>query len=148
MPQSLSNVLIHLVFSTKDRLPLISESLKPDLHAYLASTSRKIGCECYRVGGVADHVHIALRMSRTLTLAKVVEELKSSSSRWAKSQGSAAFYWQSGYGVFSVSHRDKELLLDYIDRQAEHHRVITFQEEFRRLLEEHEIPFDEKYVWD
>jgi putative transposase len=129
MPQSLALVIVHLVFSTKDRRPLLGEAVRPSLHAYVATVARNAGCECYRVGGVADHVHLAVRLPRTLTIAAAVEELKTSSSKWLKMQspGLAAFAWQRGYGAFSVSPADLDALRVYIDSQEEHHRVKTFQ---------------------
>src|SRR5258708_2299257 len=131
MPQSLSFLLIHIVFSTKDRAPLLNPEIRPDLHSYLATITRNAGCECYRVGGVADHVHLAIRLSRTTTIAHLVEELKTSSSKWLKTQSPALarFAWQNGYGAFSVGPSDLEALRKYIDTQEEHHRTQTFQEE-------------------
>jgi len=101
MAQTLGFVLIHAVFSTKDRQPWLTEAIRPDLHAYLATVARNAGCECYRVGGVADHVHLAIRLSRTTTVAKLVGELKTSSTKWLKTQGQdfRNFSWQVGYGV-------------------------------------------------
>lgn len=150
MPQSLALVIVHLVFSTKDRQPLLGASVRPALHAYLATVARNAGCECYRVGGVADHVHLAIRFSRTLTIADLVEELKTSSSKWLKTQSSdlAGFSWQRGYGVFSVGPSDLDALRAYIDNQEEHHRTRTFQEEYRAFLTKYGIEFDERYVWD
>ena len=104
MPQSLDCVIIHLVFSTKDRAPLITEAIEPELHAYLASLCRSHGCNAYRVGGVQDHVHIVASLGRTITISQLVEKLKKASSKWMKTNGStfSNFYWQSGSGVFSV----------------------------------------------
>ena len=150
MPQSLALVIVHLVFSAKDRQPLLGPSIRPALHAYLATVARNAGCECYRVGGVADHVHLAIRFSRTLTIADLVEELKTSSSKWLKTQSPelAAFSWQRGYGAFSVGPSELDGLRVYIDGQEEHHRTRTFQEEYRALLTKYGIDFDERYVWD
>lgn len=150
MPQSLSNILVHLVFSTKDRLPLLGESIREKLHAFLAGVARAAGCECFRVGGVADHVHLAVRLSRTITVAQLIEDLKTSSSKWIKEQSAklAGFAWQRGYGAFSVGLGDRQVLLDYIDNQTEHHRTRTFQEEFRAFLKKYDISYDERYVWD
>ena len=86
MPQSLSMMLVHVVFSTKDRAPLLATSVRPHLYAYLATVARNAGCECYRAGGVADHVHLAIRLARTITIATLIEELKTSSSHWLKTQ--------------------------------------------------------------
>lgn len=150
MPQSLSFLLIHLVFSTKDRAPLLDASVRPALHAYLATVARNADCECYRVGGVADHVHLAVRLSRTVTIAKLIEQLKTSSSKWLKSQSPvlAEFAWQRGYGAFSVGPSDLDALRHYIDTQEEHHQTRTFQQEYRAFLMKYGIEFDEKYVWD
>lgn len=137
MPQSLANVVVHLVFSTKDRLtkdrlPLIGPAHRANAHAYLAALVRSAGCGCPRVGGTADHVHIAIRLSRTIAIAELVEKVKTASSKWLKTQGPelAAFAWQRGYGVFSLSPADLPALLSYIDDQQRHHRARTFQEEY------------------
>ena len=150
MPQSLSLVIIHVIFSTKDRHPFLASDTRPKLHAYLASVARNIGCEAYRVGGVADHVHLAIRLSRTVTIADLVQELKTASSKWVKTQSPdlAAFSWQRGYGCFSVGPSDLEALRQYIDTQEEHHRTRTFQDEFRSFLKKYGVEYDEAYVWD
>ncbi len=151
MPQSLSNVLIHLVFSTKHRTSWLSKPLREPLHAYMATTVRGLErSECYIVNGVEDHVHLAIRLSRTITIAQLVEKVKTGSSKWLKGQDPALaeFAWQSGYFAASVYHRDLEKLRAYINGQEEHHRRITFQEEYRTLLEEHGMEYDERYVWD
>jgi len=150
MPQSLSFLLVHIIFSTKDRAPLLGPEIRPALHAYLATVARNVDCECYRVGGVADHVHLAVRLTRTLTTAQLIEELKTSSSKWLKTQSPAlaAFSWQRGYGALSVSPSGMDGLLDYIDKQEEHHRTRTFQDEYRAFLTKYGIEYDERYVWD
>jgi putative transposase len=150
MPQSLSYLLIHIVFSTKDRAAVLDARLRPALHAYLATVARNLDCECFRVGGVADHVHLAVRLSRTITMAKLIEELKTSSSKWLKTQSPAltSFAWQRGYGAFSVGPSDLNALLHYIDTQEEHHRTRTFQDEYRAFLKKYGIEYDERYVWD
>jgi putative transposase len=149
MSQSLSCVLLHVVFSTKDRAPVLDSSVRPALNGFLAGVARKSGCECFRVGGVADHVHLAIRVSRTLTTAQLVEALKTSSSIWLKLQSSTlkSFAWQSGYGAFSIGPAALERLTQYIDNQEEHHRKSTFQDEYRRLLERYGVAYDERYVW-
>jgi REP element-mobilizing transposase RayT len=150
MPQSLSLVVIHVIFSTKDRRPFLDPDTCPNLHAYLATVARNAGCECYRVGGVADHVHLAIRLSRTLTIANLVENLKTSSSKWLKTRSPslASFSWQRGYGCFSVGPTDLESLCAYIDRQEEHHRTRTFQDEFQMFLKKYGVEYGEAYVWD
>ncbi|MDP0491481.1 MAG: IS200/IS605 family transposase [Verrucomicrobiota bacterium JB023] len=151
MPQSLSNILVHVIFSTKDRYPFLeSTELRKKTHAFLAGAVRQCNCEAYRVGGVSDHVHLAIRLSRTLTIADLVKELKTSSNKWLKTQSPAfeTFSWQQGYGAFSIGMSQKETLLHYIDNQEKHHRSQTFQEEYRSLLNKYAIPFDERYLWD
>ncbi|MCH8278222.1 MAG: IS200/IS605 family transposase [Proteobacteria bacterium] len=150
MPQSLSLVIVHLIFSTKDRQPFFSIEMRASVHAYLATVARNMGCECYRVGGMEDHVHLAIRISRTVTIADLVEQLKTASSKWAKTQSAELgdFSWQRGYGCFSVGPADLDALIDYIDRQQEHHKKRTFQEEFRMLLNKYGVEYDEAYVWD
>jgi putative transposase len=148
MPQSLALIIVHIVFSTKDRLPLLSEDIRPQLHAYLATVSRDHGCDCYRTGGIADHVHLAIRLSRTITIAQLVEKLKTSSSAWLKTQGLRAFVWQNGYAAFSISPGNLDALRTYIDTQDEHHRKLDFKAELRTLLTQYGVEFDERYVWD
>ena len=150
MPQSLSLVIIHVTFSTKARHPFLDPDMRPKLHAYLATVARNLGCDAYRVGGVADHVHLAIRLSRTFTIAALVEGLKTSSSKWVKTQSPAlaAFAWQRGYGCFSVGPSDLDALRTYIEDQENHHRTRTFQEEYRAFLIKYGIEYDERYVWD
>jgi REP element-mobilizing transposase RayT len=151
MPQSLSYLLIHIIFSTKDRTPYLQDrESRARLHAYLATIVRDDECECFCAGGVADHVHLAIRLSRTITVAKLVEHLKTSSSRWVKEEGlaSQAFAWQRGYAAFSVGPSDLPALRTYIGSQEEYHRKHSFQDELRAFLEKYKVDFDEKYVWD
>jgi putative transposase len=150
MPQSLSNILIHLIWSTKDRHPWLKSGIREKTHAFLAGAVRQMDCEAYRVGGVADHVHLAVRLSRTLSVADLVKEVKTASSKWVKTQDASLpdFAWQQGHGVFSVGMSQKETLLRYIDTQEEHHRTRTFQDEYRDFLTKYGIDFDERYVWD
>ncbi len=150
MPQSLSQVLAHIVFSTKERRPWLDPAIRPRLHAYLATVCRDCDCQAYRVGGPADHVHIAARLARTLTQAALLEKIKKTSSAWIKQRGNqyAEFYWQAGYGAFSIGWSQLEELTRYIDRQEEHHRTETFQEEYRTMLQKYRVEFDERYVWD
>ncbi len=148
MPQTLSFNLVHVIFSTKNRLPLIDDAVAADLHAYMAGAVRGLGCECFRAGGVADHVHLAMRLSPTRGGAKVVSEIKSASSAWMKERGVKNFTWQRGYGMFSVGPADLGALIRYIDQQAAHHRKRSFQDEMRAFFEKYHVGFDERYVWD
>ena len=151
MPQSLSNVLVQIVFSTKDRHPLLSDpTRRVAMHKYLAVVSAELRCPVVTVGGVEDHVHILARQARTITLAGWVRELKRTSSLWMKErpQGSPVFQWQAGYGAFSVSQSQSATVERYIARQESHHRTVGFQDEFRTLLDRHRIQYDERYLWD
>jgi putative transposase len=148
MPQSLSRVLINLVFSTKNREPLISKNLQDRTLEYLGGTLAKLDCPPIRVGGTVDHVHRLFLLAKTLSVSKVVEELKKESSKWAKLHVHPKFYWQNGYGAFSVSPSNSPAVRDYIANQEEHHQQVSFQDEFRELLRRHGIEWDEQYVWD
>lgn len=148
MPQSLSRINIHLVCSTKNRQPLITPAHRDRSFQYLGGTLNGIGCPVIKVGGVADHVHLLFVLARTMSVSEVVEELKKESSKWAKQHIHAEFYWQNGYGAFSVSPSNVPQLETYIANQEQHHATMTFQDEFRELLRRHGIDFDERYVWD
>ena len=150
MPQSLSNLLTHVIFSTKNREPILTEVCREEMHAYLVGILNHLDCPSLQVGGVADHVLLFFRLSRTATVAKVVETVKTGSSKWIKTKGSkySNFHWQSGYAAFSVSQSDSDAVIIHIRNQSEHHRKISFQDEYRRFLKRYEIPYDERYVWD
>jgi putative transposase len=151
MPQSLANLLVHIVFSTKERRALLQVAdLRDEMHRYLAGISAKLECPAIIVGGSIDHVHLLASQSRTIALAEWVKELKRVSSLWAKEKSPQwdLFHWQAGYGAFSVSQSQAERVRKYIGSQEEHHRRLSFQDEFRLLLRKHNITFDEQYVWD
>lgn len=150
MPQSLSRVLIHLVFSTKNRVPCLTESVQTSLHPYLVGVLNQMDCPSIRVGGVADHVHLLFGLSRTRSISEVVETTKTSSSKWNKTQGRMfhSFHWQSGYGAFSVSQSNLVRVAEYVCNQAKHHRKYSFQDEFRKMLALYQVDFDERYIWD
>ncbi len=150
MPQSLSLVIVHVIFSTKDRFAFLDRTTRPHLHAYLATVTRNSKCECYRVGGTVDHVHLAIRLSRMTTISSLIEELKTSSSKWLKLQRPELhkFAWQRGYGAFSAGKNELEALLTYISNQEEHHKIKSFQEEYLALLKKYEVKYDERYMWD
>ena len=149
MPQSLSVNIIHITFSTKDRQPSLDKETRDRLYPYMAQLIRDRGSECYRIGGVEDHVHIALRLSKTISLSKMISETKTGTSRWLKelSPHLEEFAWQEGYGAFSVSPQNLDSLIGYIDKQEEHHKKASFKEEFRKLLIQYEVDYDESYVW-
>jgi len=139
-----------VVFSTKERQELIYDEVAPALHAYLAGACRALKSEAYRVGGTRDHVHIACSLPRTLTVSKLLEEIKKTSSAWLKGQDTRCqrFAWQAGYSAFSLGQSQLSSLLRYIDQQREHHRKKTFKEELIEILERYGVEYDERYLWD
>jgi len=151
MAQSLAQLWTHLIFSNKDRFPFLNDKkLRADMHAYLAKVLRQQSCETLIVNGVEDHIHALSSLSRTRSLASVVKESKRTSAGFAKdlSPTLAKFHWQNGYGAFSISPAHVDAVTEYIKNQEEHHRGVTFQEEYRRLLKKYGLTFDERYVWD
>ena len=151
MSQSLSKIWTHLIFSTKERYPFLSdESVRRDMHAYLASILKANSCPTLVVGGVSDHVHAFFVLSKNHSIASIAYEVKRNSSKWIKTQAPTLrkFYWQSGYGAFSVSQSHIEQVHAYIVKQDRYHRRKTFQDEFREFLKKYEIDYDERYVWD
>lgn len=150
MPQSLSSIHIHLVFSTKNRQPFISDQIESELHSYMGGIFRNKGCPALIIGGVKDHVHMLCLLSRTCSVADLVEKVKSYSSRWIKDKGDEfrEFQWQSGYGVFSIGQSGIEDVRRYIANQKEHHHQSSYQDEFRSLCRKYNVAFDERYVWD
>ncbi len=149
MGQSLVKNYIHIVFSTKYREPLIKQPVETELHRYLGGICKKMECPVIKVGGYTDHIHILCMLSKKITLVKLMEELKSHSSKWIKTKGSeySNFYWQDGYGAFSVNPSEVAIVVNYIANQKEHHRKKTFQNEYRAFLKKYEVEFDERYVW-
>jgi len=150
MPQSLARLHIHLIFSTKNREPFIHDRVRDALHRYMATVLQNFDCPAGLINSVTDHVHILFELARTVSVANAVEEVKTSSSKWIKTQGNelAAFAWQAGYGAFAVSESNIAVVREYIANQQEHHRKKSFQEEYRLFLERHNVAFDERYVWD
>ena len=150
MPQSLVQNLVHLTFSTKQRRLLIHKDIREELNKYLSGILRNCESPAIIVNSVEDHAHLLFSLSRKHALMDIVEEVKKSSSKWIKTKDVryANFYWQAGYGAFSVSQSNAETVRRYIAGQEQHHRKMTFQDEFRALLQRHGIEFDERFVWD
>jgi REP element-mobilizing transposase RayT len=151
VPQSLAKILVHTVFSTKDRRPFLRDkSIRDELHRYMGGILTNLNCQPIIVGGVEDHVHLLCALSRTCDAAEMVKEVKRGSSLWLKTKSPALadFAWQNGYGIFSIGQSQIDATTAYIAAQPEHHRKITFQDEFRKLLKRYRIEFDERYVWD
>ena len=149
MPQSLAKNTIHLIFSTKNRRPWLKEALRPQLYAYLAGIFQQWESPAVIIGGHDDHIHALFLLSKNHPLKKVVEEVKKGSSKWIKTLGNELgdFSWQNGYGAFSVSESNVPDVRKYIERQVEHHRRMTFQDELRQLFERHGIAVDERHLW-
>ncbi len=146
MLQSLAKILLHVVFSTKERRPLLRDrAFREEMHRYIGGILNGLDCPSIIVGGVEDHVHLLCALSRTCAPADMLKEVKRSSSLWIKTRGPefAGFAWQSGYGVFSIGFSQIEEVRRYIAGQEDHHRKLTFQDEFRRLLKRYEVTFDE-----
>ena len=150
MPQSLARVIVHVVYSTKQRHPwLRNPTLRSELYAYTATILKnEVDSPAILINGMADHLHILCLLSHKFAIMDVVKRSKTETSKWIKRQGHDGFQWQAGYGVFSVSQSNVEQVKRYIANQEEHHKRISFQDEFRRICEKHGIEIDERYVWD
>ena len=150
MPQSYHQIYVHVVFSTKLRAPLLDDSIRPRVHAYMATVARDCGCPFAHVGGPNDHVHILLDVGKAMKLIDTIRKLKQESSKFVKNMDSGCrdFYWQKGYGAFSVSPQYKQQVVDYIDSQIEHHKHTSFKDELINFLKKYEIDYDERYMWD
>ena len=149
MGQSLVRNLVHFVFSTKNREALIFPPVEEKLHQYLGGICNGVNSPVIKVGGYHDHVHILCSLSKHLTVIDLMQEVKTESSKWIKTQGEAYqnFHWQDGYGAFSVGFREVDRLVRYIENQKQHHGLVSFQEEFRQFLKAYGLPCDERYVW-
>jgi putative transposase len=141
---------LHLVYSTKNRERVIDDESRPVLHDYMGGILRNKGCVPVEINTEPDHAHVLFLFGRTVTVAEVVANLKQGSTLWLREQGPRyhMFQWQAGYGVFSVSHSNVEMVREYIRNQREHHLKMTFQDEFRAFLRKHGQECDERYVWD
>jgi putative transposase len=150
MSQSLIQIMLHVVFSTKNRESWLQDEIRDELHAYIGGIIKNRGGVLLKAGSVSDHIHLLMALPRTCSAAEMVKHIKVDSSKWIKSKSVSyhKFYWQSGYGVFSISPSHERVVGDYIANQADHHRVVTFQDEYRRILKKYGVQFDEHYVWD
>lgn len=150
MSQSLAKILLHIVFSTKNRQEFLHDQIRNDLHLYLAEILKDLGCFAYAINGTEDHVHILCEISKKLPICDIVKKLKTCSTNWLKNikNFNRNFYWQEGYGVFSVSASNKKIVLQYIKNQMQHHKKSTFKNEFISFLKKYEIDYDEKYLWN
>lgn len=150
MGQSLIKIYVHIVFSTKNRYPFIDQNIEEDLYSYLAKICKEWDCHPVKIGGYVDHVHILVNLSKKITISKLLEEVKKSSSKWIKTKGEKYedFYWQNGYAAFSVNYKGIDGVGRYITNQKEHHSKQTFQDECRGFFKEYGMEYDERYVWD
>ena len=150
MPQSLAKNYLHVTFSTKYREPILQKEDWEEMFSYLSGALSNLDCSPIVVGGISDHIHILCVLSKNIALARLMESIKSSSSKWIKTKGEkyANFAWQNGYGAFSVSQSKVEVVYQYILKQEEHHHGISFKEELLKFLDEYQVDYDERYLWD
>jgi len=150
MPHSFTHILIHYIFSTKDRQPFLTDDIRPRIFEYMGGIARKNDIQPQIIGGVEDHVHMLVLLPKTLSIAKAIQLIKGGTSKWIHDEFPKLkhFAWQIGYGAFSVSLSNRENVMHYIKHQKEHHRKKTFREEFIEFLEKHNIEYDERYIWD
>ena len=144
---SYTNLLYHVVYATKERAPLITNTLKPRLHEYLGGIVRGLECIPIEINGVSDHVHLLVKLRPTISVSDFLSKLKANSSGWAKRQTQRRFAWQARYGAFTVSESQVENVRAYIRNQEKHHQKFSFEEEFKALLTAHRIDFDEPHLW-
>jgi REP element-mobilizing transposase RayT len=149
MAHTFTSILVHAVFSTSGRAPLLTDAMRPEMHAYLGGILRQLEAVPIVVGGTADHVHLLTCLPADLAVADCLRVVKTNSSRWVKERWPQrrSFAWQGGYGAFSVSESRRRDVVRYIQDQEQHHRRISFQEEFLKLLRSHGVEFDERYIW-
>ncbi len=150
MSKSLVKNFIHLIYSTKNRMPWIPKDISSRLYAYQQGIYQDWQSPAIVIGGVEDHIHALFSLSKNHAIKTIVEEVKKGSSKWMKSEGTMNpdFFWQNGYAAFSVSQSNTDVVKKYIENQEEHHRTMSFQDELRELCRRHEIEIDERYMWD
>lgn len=150
MGQSLVSNYMHIVFSTKHRKKLIHPPLEQELHNYIGGICNSLDSPVLIVGGCSDHIHILCMVSKKIALMTLIQKIKTKSSKWVKikSPNLENFFWQEGYGAFSINNSQIDILKQYIKDQRQHHVKHTFEEEYRDLLKSHKIEFNEKYLWD
>jgi putative transposase len=148
LTQTCGNIVVHLIFSTKDRSPLITPEIRPDLFAYLGGIIREMLGTALIINGTADHVHVLARIRPAQSAAEIARVIKTNSSRWVHEKWHAEFAWQAGYGVFSVSESNVASVTQYIATQEAHHQEHSFKEEFLAFLQKNKVAYDEAYLWD
>ena len=145
---SYTNLLYHIVYGTKNRSPFINDEFKPNLHKYLGGIVNGLNAIPIEINGMADHVHLLVRLKPIISVSEFLQKLKANSSGWARRQQRGRFGWQARYGAFSVSESQAPVVRRYIQNQEEHHRKMSFEEEFKTLLRAHRIEFEEKHLWN
>lgn len=150
MPQSLAKIYVHVVFGTKHRIPWLVGEVRPGLYAFVGSSLKEMDCQPIRIGGITDHIHLLLRLSKNHALSRVIERVKTDSSLWIKTQGSffGDFAWQNGYGAFSVDSSRLQIVLNYVSNQEAHHQGLLFKDELGEMFVTHGLEYNEKYFWD
>lgn len=150
MGQSLVKNYLHIIFSTRDREPIIDSSIESELHQYLGGICKGLDCQSLKIGGACDHIHILCLLSKNITLAAFMKDIKSNSSKWIKTKGNQYrdFFWQTGYGAFSINPAQTDAVISYIANQHEHHRKKSFKEEYLTFLKKYDVAYDEQYLWD
>jgi len=150
MGQSLVKNYMHIIFSTKLRVQLIHQPVQDELNSYIGGICKEMECQPIKIGGYTNHIHILCMLSKKIALMNLLEEVKSHSSKWMKTKGVelSNFYWQNGYGAFSVNPTEIDKVITYIENQKEHHKKKTFQEEYRAFLKKYKVEYDERYIWD
>lgn len=150
MPQSLSKIYTHIIFSTKHRKNLIDDNIENDLYNYIGGICKELECNPIQVGGYKNHIHLLCLLSRKIPLMALVQEIKQGSSKWIKTinERYSDFFWQEGYGAFSVSPKNVDKVIDYIQNQHEHHQKLSFKDEYKKFLKNYGVDYDERYMWD
>ena len=150
MAHTYTNLLVHVIFSTKDRVPLLDAELKPRLFPYMGGIVHELGGTALLINGPSDHVHMLLLLPAKVTVSEIAGKVKANSSGWVHREfpDRRTFAWQTGYAAFTVSHSQKQSVLDYIANQEEHHRKLSFKEELIAFLKKHEIQYDERYIFE
>ena len=148
MSQTASNLVVHMIFSTKARQSLLTPEIRDDVFAYLGGVIREMRGTALIVGGTSDHAHMLFRIRPVQAVAEIARVVKANSSRWLRKKGNEHFYWQNGYGAFSVSESNVPAVVRYIATQEEHHKKLTFQQEFIAFLKKNKVAYDERYIWE
>ncbi len=149
MGSTLTNLLYHVIFSTKDRKPTIIPEIRDELHRYLGGIVKGEGGVLLQIGGMPDQIHMVIKLKPVYTLSEIMQKVKGSSSKWINEQNQLTdrFSWQEGYGAFTVSESQIPAVIQYVREQENHHRTLSFKDEFVLILKRHGVKYDERYLW-